>query len=555
MGRRVTEGVAGGVVKNVAWFTEKLYSGERVKQWLEESGNPESQISFASYLDHDGPGQFVFVNDNEDSLAYTELIAYNDSGDQNSGWISMGINSSSYNDPDYDLTNKDEGFVLFKAPSGTTGTGNLTIATGDTGSNNYLVFGAGGYADWNNQMEIRPTTYSDKTDPDPANWVVATDAQVKINIDTKSTSPTTGALVVDGGVGITGDMQIQGDTIIEGNLQVFGSNTILNTITINVTDPIVTTGELNTSNSLDLGLVGTYGTATGPVSATVTNKAVTNNVATVTTLEDPHGFSVGDFVTISGVDTNFNSTFLIDTVPTTTTFTFRLLVEDVPSTAVSPTGSASVGSAAKYTGIVRDANENEWRIFSANAAKPSTTVDFSSVTYDAVRAGSLRLVANTGSTNTTTGSLIVTGGVGVSENVYIGGTLEVSGGVTFAGGMRVQEMVEDVVAVTGGGTITCDYTAGAVFNVSAPNTANVTVAITNAPTTDNRIFTINLIFNQGGTPGRPTSVTINGVSQGAPRYAAQTTPSGTANRIDIYTLTIRRVSGSYTVLASASLNF
>ena len=264
MGRKVTEGVAGGVVRDVAWFTQKLYSGTRVKQWLEESGNPERQTPFASYIDIDGPGQFIFVNDNDDTLAYTELIAYNDAGDQNSGWISVGINSSTYDDPDYDLTNKDEGFLLFKAPTGTTGTGNLTIATGDTGSNNYLVFGAGGYADWNNQMEIRPTTYSDKSDPDPANWVVNGDAQVKINIDTESTSATTGALVVSGGAGLSGNLNVQGDAIIEGNLQVFGSNTILNTISLNVQDPVVFAGEGNTSNSLDLGLAGVFGVAAGP---------------------------------------------------------------------------------------------------------------------------------------------------------------------------------------------------------------------------------------------------------------------------------------------------
>jgi hypothetical protein len=40
--------------------------------------------------------------------------------------------------------------------------------------------------------------------------------------------------------------------------------------------------------------------------------------------------------------------------------------------------------------------------------------------------GSLRLITNVGSTSTTSGTLIVTGGVGVSENLYVGGTLNAS---------------------------------------------------------------------------------------------------------------------------------
>ena len=41
-------------------------------------------------------------------------------------------------------------------------------------------------------------------------------------------------------------------------------------------------------------------------------------------------------------------------------------------------------------------------------------------------AGNLRLTTNTGSTSTTTGTLVVTGGVGISENVYIGGTVDIA---------------------------------------------------------------------------------------------------------------------------------
>ena len=46
-----------------------------------------------------------------------------------------------------------------------------------------------------------------------------------------------------------------------------------------------------------------------------------------------------------------------------------------------------------------------------------------------LKAGALSLTTNTGSTSTTTGTLVVTGGVGISENVYIGGTTDIAGDV------------------------------------------------------------------------------------------------------------------------------
>lgn len=43
-----------------------------------------------------------------------------------------------------------------------------------------------------------------------------------------------------------------------------------------------------------------------------------------------------------------------------------------------------------------------------------------------LKAGALSLTTNTGSTSTTTGTLVVTGGVGISQNVYIGGTADIA---------------------------------------------------------------------------------------------------------------------------------
>ena len=76
------------------------------------------------------------------------------------------------------------------------------------------------------------------------------------------------------------------------------------------------------------------------ITASVTNKALTSNVATLTTAA-AHGLSVGMEVTISGVDATFNGDYRITTVPSSTSFTYAKTSGDVASTAVSPAGTAS----------------------------------------------------------------------------------------------------------------------------------------------------------------------------------------------------------------------
>jgi hypothetical protein len=74
---------------------------------------------------------------------------------------------------------------------------------------------------------------------------------------------------------------------------------------------------------------------TGPIlSNTISNKALTSNIATLTT-GTAHGFAAGDRVVVTGVDTTFNGTFAVASIPTSTTFTFPLTASNVTSAAVT----------------------------------------------------------------------------------------------------------------------------------------------------------------------------------------------------------------------------
>ena len=126
------------------------------------------------------------------------------------------------------------------AIAGTTGNGNLVIATGATGTQNRIVFAAGGLSDGDTQMVIDPNT------------------SVAINIATASTSPTTGALVVAGGLGVTGAVNIGGNVNIAGTIAFAGGGTTVQTANIAVVDPAIFVADTNSANLLDFTFAGKY---------------------------------------------------------------------------------------------------------------------------------------------------------------------------------------------------------------------------------------------------------------------------------------------------------
>jgi len=76
------------------------------------------------------------------------------------------------------------------------------------------------------------------------------------------------------------------------------------------------------------------------ITVSINNKALTTNVATLTTTA-AHGLAVGYQITITGVDATFNGEYKITGVPTATTFTYAKTATNVPSTVVSPLGTGT----------------------------------------------------------------------------------------------------------------------------------------------------------------------------------------------------------------------
>lgn len=384
--------------------------------------------------------QFTIWNKNADGLASTDVIAQTHDATDLDGFIDMGITGENFDAEVYGITGPNDGYIFMVAPTGTTGNGNLVLATGDTGVANKIVFAAGGLTSGTTQMEITP------------------DENVHIEIATPSTSPSTGALTVVGGVGVRGNINAQGNIGVQGNQNIVGNLTIQGSINVaggqfvtenlSSTDPLLFVGSTNQGNSFDLGYLteakqptasARYLFDQGVVSAsvatltaasyTVTSKALASNVATLGI--GVHSFLAGDLITVTGVDAVFNGNYTITAVTATEiryakanadvtlvaasgTVQFRIdtttsliagdlvvisgagvfngsrTLKTVTSSTISWTSaSASYASTnfnpdavatrttrSKYSGIVKDNADGSWYLFSNLGTKPTTTVDF-----------------------------------------------------------------------------------------------------------------------------------------------------------------------------------
>jgi len=567
---------------------------------------------------------------NQNTTSSTDVIAYASNGVDASGWIDMGITGSDFSQAEFGITGPNDGYIFMEAPAtftetvtnkvllnnvatltvgthdfrvgmpvtvtgvdstfngtytitaitattfsyaktnanvtsasssgtavaGKTGAGNLVLATGANGTENKIIFAAGGYDSGNTQMEITP------------------DQNVHIEIDTPSVSPSTGALTVVGGVGIQGDVNVQGDMSIIGNFTFGGGSTSAENLS--VTNPLVFVGNANNADTQDLGLVGEYSVPVTISTATVNNKAIVDNVATLTTAA-AHNFLVGDRVTIAGVDATFNGTYALTAVPTATTFSYAKTNANVTSAAVSPTGTANAVTRREFAGAVRDASDGVFKFFQDAIVKPSSTVDFAEagLTYADIRVdditadqitgtGNLTIATDKLTVNASTGAVSIANALGVSGlatlngGISTSGTLTATGGVNLSGTVDVQELREQVVDVTlSSNSGTLDWSAGNIYYIGTAPTGNMTLNATNVPTDNSKIMTINVMVVQGSTGYIPSTFQIAGSSQTI-RWSGGSAPTATssAGKIDIFSFTLQRTSaGAWIVYGTSATNF
>jgi hypothetical protein len=210
---------------------------------------PNAGITNASTVLTGNADDFVQVavkNFNSGASASTDIIAYASNGDNDSGWIDMGITSETFNTAAFGITGADDGYLFMSAPAGTTGDGALIIATSEYGQTNDIIFATDGFVAGNERVRIIGQSRAGA----PAGMVV--------NIATTATSTTTGALRVNGGVGLVGNLYVGGNFNLQGNITIGGSGSTTSTSTLVVENPINFLANANTGDSQDIGVVGQY---------------------------------------------------------------------------------------------------------------------------------------------------------------------------------------------------------------------------------------------------------------------------------------------------------
>lgn len=500
---------------------------------------------------------------NQNTTSSSDLIVYAADGTDTEGWIDLGITGPSFAQGQFGITGPHDGYIFMEAPTGTSGNGDLVLATGSNGTRNAIVLAAGGFGTGTEQVTIIPNN------------------RVHIEIPTQSTSSTTGALTVAGGMGVQGNVNVAGNVSIVGNLSFGGGSTT--TANLSVSDPLVFVGNANNTDTSDLGIVGEYATTVSAITASVSNKALSNNVATLTT-SAAHTYLVGDWVVITNVDATFNGTYQIVAVPTSTTFTYAKTASNVTSAAVSPTGTATVNARRKFAGALRDATDGVFKFFRDATSKPTSTINFSEagLTFAPIQTGAITAGGNVGITGTlgasgnfaintnkfnvtassgdTTiaGSLGVTGLTTLNGGISSSGTVTLTGGVSLSGNVDVQELRESTVDVTlSSNAGTLDWTLGNIYYIANAPTGNMTFNVTNVPTDSSKIMTINVLVTQGSTGYIPGTFQIGGASQTI-KWAGGSAPSATngAGKIDIFSFTMFRTSSNtWIVFGTVANNF
>ncbi len=138
---------------------------------------------------------------NLDNRGSTDFAAYASDGSDGIAWADMGFTGNAFADPNYTITKPNDGYFIVKPGLGWGG--NLVLATSNAGVFNDVVVGVGNFT-----QDAEVARFSGN---------VATNGNLRIRLATISTSTTSGALQVVGGVGVGGNIRVGGGAVFNSS--------------------------------------------------------------------------------------------------------------------------------------------------------------------------------------------------------------------------------------------------------------------------------------------------------------------------------------------------
>jgi hypothetical protein len=329
---------------------------------------------------------------------------------------------------------------------------------------------------------------------------------------TQSTSTSTGAFQVVGGVGIGKNIwvgglgNIAGDLTIGGNLVVNGQSARLNIQTLDIDDNNIDLGSITSGTISTTGTLGTV-SGTGPWTSTITNMSGTGNLivgAPLTATAGGGSFGTGGTVVVASI---------VSTSSITVTKTGGTTLVAGTVTNILTTGPAD--TSADGGGLTLFGTTNKTFKWIASSGRWTTNTGFEATAIENTPIGAVTrasgafttlatngAVTMTGGTSSTSfggGQLVVTGGVGISENLYVNGNIVSTNGVSSANLTSTGIITHNTTSnnqsytTTGAGTITISSgTTGTINNMSIGATTRSTGAFTT-------LATNNAVTMTGGT--------------------------------------------------------
>ena len=373
-----------------------------------------------------------------------------------------------------------------------------------------------------------------------------------------SVSPTTGALVVDGGAGVVGNLYV-GGSIYQNGILVSGTGTLGLTSTgtnaayfyisstasstSTTTGALIVAGGVGIGGNVDIGGniiaggVRSTTTSTTPVPATVgdlwynTNNDVIyrfdfdGTTSTWVDITGPASMGVVAFgVSSSGSSTGTTTTFIIsNTDPSVSTITGALQVA----------GGAGIGGNIWAGGQIAIQNTVPATIPTVGAL---TVVGGIGVQGQSAFGGQVVISNSTPSTSTYSGALIVSGGISIGAQAVM------------------SSISQKYVAITGAtGVVIHNLALAGTFYHTSPASA-FTPSFTNVPTQSGLITVAQVIIVQGSPAYVTTAqsyVFVNGQTV-VPKWLSSTPPPGTANKTDVISFSMLNNGGIYTVYGQYS---
>ena len=268
--------------------------------------------------------------------------------------------------------------------------------------------------------------------------------------------------------------------------------------------------------------------------------------------------SLGSTVYLTGTDALYgikydDSTANID-LATTGTTTIQGLASAAINIGSGTSGTVTLGNGSNTVGFTS-----------------GTIVDFNGAVIDnftATISGTLNGPVNgdlKGSVFADDSTLLVDGVNGIipAENLSGTATIDVTGNVTgnltgnaagdhtgtFTGDLIIDGYSTELVQSSLTGTsISMSLALGSVGYVASPS-GDITLNLTNVPTTDDRSISVSVILDQGATPYEITTLQIGGLGQTI-NWPDGIAPSGTVNGYDVFTFNLIRVGATWIVLGN-----